>query len=267
MNQKPRATAKTVERLNKHFETYKNLPEGEEKDRAYQKYLRYYDDHNWDDYTVVKDGKEGLYNHLGEVLVPPVYAHLIWYRTRSKKGVRIVAIDENDKMALITVDGEGTPVTGFDYDSIKPVNVGFMDYWVVYKDGKCGIIDEEGNTVLPIEMDDIDYLYNCLDDSDMYTDAVVVLIKDGKYGLMLQDNTVIPPVYDEIPEVVYDDDVDYLGFYDEKVRDYSLIARDGSLVPPEKTDGNDNLVKLVERGNYIREFLPCMSDGSILVEY
>lgn len=95
-----------------------------------------------------ENGKFGVKDVIGEVLVPAIYDsiednHNDWDRFYP------VPASLNGKMALVASDGKGTPCTEFIYDSIS-YDEGF---YFMEKDGKCGFADLNGYIYLPTVAD------------------------------------------------------------------------------------------------------------------
>ena len=66
----------------------------------------------------------------------------------------------------------------------------YIQFWKVVKDGKCGIINNEGKSIIPTHYSDIIYLIDT---------SFVVISEAGKTGLVHKNGTVIiPPVYERI---------------------------------------------------------------------
>lgn len=116
------------------------------------------------------DGKFGIKDAMGTTLVPAEYdyagpAFEDYYRNS------VVAVSKNGKMALVSPDGKGTPVTGFIYDNIEFDGL----YYQLHKDGKVGLATSRGDVVIPVDMDGLDTCFGSL----------VSYTKDEKFGFAM----------------------------------------------------------------------------------
>lgn len=141
-------------------------------------------ENEYDIFTKVftENGKMGVKDAAGEVLVPALYDEVGCTFADYCKGFA-VPVALNDKMALVSQDGKGTLKTGFDYDHIV-----FDDsYYVLVKEGKTGLATGGGSIIIPAEMDK---MYTPIND-------LVAFEKDGKFGFaMIGYNLITEPEYD-----------------------------------------------------------------------
>ncbi len=100
----------------------------------------------------------------------------------------VVKKNEDGKFALKFNGAEDSTDTDYVYDSIWPIAFG-IDYYIVVKDGKKGILSSTGQTLVHCEMDNIEF--------EPFND-IVVMEKGNKHGYFLvTDGTVAPAVFDE----------------------------------------------------------------------
>ncbi len=141
-----------------------------------------------------EDGKKGVVDILGNVVVPPLYedyAELYNYSILAHKP--IPACDSNDKYALVTSDGKGTPLCAFEYDMLRFKFGGGCLYQCWKRDGEkflVGVIDREGNMIVPCEMDEI---YG-------FCNNYAVVEKGNKVGAVTAGGFYIEPLYDDFEE-------------------------------------------------------------------
>ena len=95
-----------------------------------------------------ENGKFGVKDVLGEVLVPAIYES-IEYTHGDWDRFNPVPASMNGKMALVASDGKGTPCTDFIFDSTSYDE----GYYFMEKDGKSGFADLDGYMYLPAEAD------------------------------------------------------------------------------------------------------------------
>ena len=147
------------------------------------------DSYDWSDQEIKENGKAGLSDCFGEVLIPAEYDET-WFRanyfvTREKP----IACKKEDKWGMVLPDGKGTIVTEFRYDNIfLGEYYSFWNFIIVVKDDKYGFIDIKGNSLTPIELDEI---YQPCNDMGMVR-------KGEKYGFIYCNGEYIEPVYEEI---------------------------------------------------------------------
>ena len=158
-------------------------------------------ENEYDIFTQVftENGKMGVKDALGEVLVPAEYDEIGCTFADYCRGFAVPVVRDG-KMALVSPDGKGTLKTGFDYDHIV-----FDDcYYVLVKDGKRGLATGGGDVIIPAEMDEI---YTPFNDLAAFT-------KDKKFGFAMIG-------YDLITEPVYES-YDIVG-----ESDYLQVVKDG----------------------------------------
>lgn len=133
-----------------------------------------------------KDGKWGLFLPNGENVSGYVYNNAGDF----ENGLSAVSIIKEGKEKYGYVNDSGDIIIPFDYSYAQKFKYGKA---IVVKDGKHGIIDYEGRTVIPFEYTGFNpsYDYNVIAAAD----------KNSKWGLIGFDNKVILPfIYDYIFE-------------------------------------------------------------------
>ena len=152
------------------------------------------DEYNTFDIVFEENGKKGLKDIAGRVRVPAVYegfAETYAYTFNRKRPVP--ALNGDGMCALVTTDGTGVPLCGFEYDYIE-----FMfasdGYYRCEKviDGKTrfGILNAQGELLIPCEMDVVHAISNSFSG----------IVKDGKVGLLTTSGVYIAPVFDDLDE-------------------------------------------------------------------
>ncbi len=145
--------------------------------------------YDWSDQEIEANGKLGLADCFGEVLIPAEFDET-WFRanyfvTREKP----IACKKGDKWGMVLPDGKGTIVTDFLYDNIfLGEYYSFWNFIIVAREGKYGFIDIKGNSLTPIELDEIYQPENNMGQ----------VRKGEKYGIIYGNGDYIEPVYDEI---------------------------------------------------------------------
>ena len=145
--------------------------------------------YDWSDQEIETNGKIGLTDCFGEVLIPAEFDET-WFRanyfvTREKP----IACKKGGKWGMVLPDGKGTIVTDFQYDNIfLGEYYSFWNFIIVVRENKYGFIDICGNSLTPIELDEIYQLSN-----DMGQ-----VRKGDMYGFIFYNGDYIEPVYEEI---------------------------------------------------------------------
>ena len=140
------------------------------------------------------DGKFGLRRVTGEIVVPAMFDGIperYNYISEIEEPwglYRPIPVVRNHKYALCKIDGMGTLITDFIYDKIFSYYGSRSRFFVVINNGKKGLINEDGEVVIPCEMDAI---YEMQD-----LDGIVPYQRMGKWGLFCHVAT--EPVYDDI---------------------------------------------------------------------
>lgn len=173
---------------------------------------------------VKKDGKYGIINLDGKVLVEPQYDEIV-----AIFGIKNAYKVKKDNLYGV-VDGEGKQILNVNYADV--INLGEDNksgYIVKDQNGKFGILDYSANQILESKYDAIEQIYG----NDLYVvtengakkvvdksgadiittgfdniasilknkDNGVIFQKDGKYGVMnLSGQVTIEPQYDDLKE-------------------------------------------------------------------
>ena len=241
-NMKKVATLDIVKRVDYIQERLAKINDDEEHttrkeiDTLYKEYDAIREMYDLFDQVFEMDGKVGLCNVAGKVLVPAVYKAFSETYVYRRYGyvMPVPACDFNDKYALVKSDGKGTPLCEFEYEMIKFM-FGSCAFYRCWKKvgGKMlsGVIDCDGNMVVPCEMDVVYAVAN----------NIAVIEKDGKFGGITMDNFYLEPVYDEV-----EDKDGYLYVCKEGIWGY--ISRKGEFIDENDEDRIDEeeLVLLFE---------------------
>jgi len=128
------------------------------------------------------NNKRGVLDETGKVLVPLKYED-VYFESDSLRCVK-----SNGKWGFI--DRKGKLVINYQFDKpaefIESIHGAF-----VYRSTGVGKIDKKGTVLIPLQYDALRYVSHDL----------VSLVKDGKQGLAVKNQVLIPPLYDEISEL------------------------------------------------------------------
>lgn len=196
---KPKATAKHlqfIEDLDKLIDIVEKAEEkGEMPGSAHHSSsdmvdvrYRYINRYDWYDTIFEENGKLGLKDIKGEVIVPAKYdgfqerCHYIY--THNIPRVAVL----RGKAGLAKAYGSGVELTPFDYDFISYMSI--LPYYTVKKGEKFGIIGMDGHEIAPCIIDEV-----CLPSG-----TCVVFKANGKYGLIDSScgDLYVAPQYDNI---------------------------------------------------------------------
>lgn len=193
---------------------------------------------NYSYYTAYENGKFGVINNDGETVIEPSYDEMIaipnnskpifictydvddvtgTYKTKAinEKNEEILtgydtieAIDNfdseqniwyEDNVLRVSKDGKygiidfnGQEVLPCEYDEIAALK-GTSNNFIVKKDGNVGLVNEKGQTIINTEYKDILTL------KEGYKNEYIIVNSDNKYGLISTSGTVlIEPTYEEV---------------------------------------------------------------------
>ena len=192
MDQKPKPTKDLlieVQNIKTRLDSINLYREFEIINTLNNKKVQIMDSFDWSDQEYELNGKSGLTDCFGEVLIPAEYDET-WFRanyfvTREKP----IACRKGDKWGMVLPDGNGTIVTDFLYDNIFLGE--YYSFWnliIVVNNDKFGFIDFKGNSLTPLEIDEI---YLPCNDMGQFR-------KGDKYGFICGNGDYIEPLYEEI---------------------------------------------------------------------
>lgn len=201
---------------------------------------------------VLKDGKYGLINLNGDILLPCEYTEIV-----SLKGVKNnFLVKKDNKVGLVNEKGQF--IISKEYSNILTMKEGYKDeYIIVNTENKYGVISTSGKIIIETKYENIKYLnskdmYAATDGGALklissedkvlldtgYDDIIqakgenVVILKNNKYGVInLKGEQKIPTEYDEIK---YTNSIYYIA---KKADKYGVIDIDNKeIIPFEYTN-------------------------------
>lgn len=164
-------------------------------DALYKEYDEIKAEYDLFDQVFEENGMQGVRNAAGKILVPALYKEFSETYTYKRYGyiMPVPACDFSGKYALVKCDGKGTPMCGFEYDMIKFMfgSCALYKCWKRVGDNYLtGVIDGDGNVLVPCEMDEVYGISN----------GFATVEKDGKFGVITTRSVYIEPLYDEVEE-------------------------------------------------------------------
>lgn len=211
--------------------------EFDEANRLQEAYYQLEEDYDLFDKEFEENGKIGLKEVTGKILVPAMYQGFPEvYSYTIKRGEPVAAFGPGEKFALVTTDGYGTPLTPFEYDMIECKH--HTSFYTCYKmiEGKitCGLLDKTGKLLVPCDMDNVWGIQN----------DIIIIDKDDKYGLYTTSGLYIEPTYDEVK-------VDEAGFLLVRMEDkWGYLSNQGTFIREDDEDTLDHVTILVPFPEY-----------------
>lgn len=135
---------------------------------------------------IEKDGKVGLCNNTGTILIEPKFKEIKNLGENYKEGY--ITVDENNKYGVVNTTKKQVLENKYEY--IKQLYS--TEIFVIKEDNKEQLINTQGEKVLESGFDEI---------KQILKDAVI-FTKDSKYGVMnISSKTVIEPKYEYLKQV------------------------------------------------------------------
>lgn len=214
------------ERMNS-LDPVDNKREWEETAKAGNDFV---DSRDWFTIVIEKDGKEGVMDLDGTVLVPPIFDKVAYTYSRIHVNAnKPVVVVNNGKFGIVRADGTGEMVLPCEHDFIRLTDL--LHFFLVIDNGKIMFVNNLGEQLTPQTINKV-YATN---------NGIIPVETDGKQGLYDYYNDIfIQPAYDDI----------YIGC-DEDVIAYKdgtagyLSAEDGHFLPKDEYDNSDSDEKLI----------------------
>ena len=186
----PRATAVQADRLD--FLTAEIKRVGPESDNYLSLMQEQHDlmfGYDWLDEVFEENGKKGLRNVRGEVVVPAIYDDFLMPRPYYLP-MMLVGAKKGDKFALVERDGKGTPSTDFEFHYVEPIPFTLFNIAFKSEDLHHFAIVVLGKVFTPYEL--VNYYRPC-------DDHIILKGDNDKYGIIGMGSLVyISPEYDDV---------------------------------------------------------------------
>ncbi|MBQ5874359.1 MAG: WG repeat-containing protein [Alistipes sp.] len=163
----------------------------------YEEHANLINNYDWYDEEVEENGKVGLKNVKGEVLVPAIYDGIASFESYFFPSFPIAA-EKDGKQLLVKRDGKGTPVTEALYTHIQRITYSAIYAVCQEEGGKYCALMAGGEVFTPYE---IERCYPMVD-------GCIIVEANGKYGVLSVDQGLvyISPEYDEVCDQGFGDD-------------------------------------------------------------
>ena len=153
----------------------------------------------------------------------------------------VLKVQKDGKFGLINL--EGNEILPCEYDSIGTIK-GVENSLIVKKDSNVGLVNNTGKVIIPVEYSEIETI------SKDYKDGYLVKNTDSKYGIINSEgNVVLECKYDDIKKIK--DDNNYIVKEDGT---WKVVAEDGTtflegkVANAEDMDNGNVIIK--EKGKY-----------------
>lgn len=187
-----KATSEILRVYNNMMAKADKLTDEKLRDEALAEAEKYKNGFDWSDVIFYEDGKAGVKNVLGEILVPAKFDKIAFTYCYFVKNMPYIVINHGN-FGMVKSDGSGEMLAPCEYHEIAPLI--YYGCFIVMADDYWGLINSNGHIVAPVEHDDIQIL----------EDQFAVFRKDDKKGLYAFENDVyVSPEYDDIKH----DDID-----------------------------------------------------------
>ncbi len=225
---KIKATAedlKTYEEFEKRMNSLDPVDNKREWDETAKAGNDFVDSHDWFTIVIEKNGKEGVKDLDGTVLVPPIFDKVSYlYNRIDVKATMPIIVINNDKHGLVRTDGTGDMLLPCEHENIYLNET--LSFFHVIDNGKTMFVSTRGKQLTPQTMDKV-YGSN---------GSIVVVQTGDKLGLFdISCSLFIEPTYDNI-EVEFEEPI---IAYKDGVAGY-LSADDGHFIPKDEYDNNDS---------------------------
>lgn len=225
---KPKATAEDLKTFNEFEERMNSLDpvdnelEWKETAKAGNDFV---DSRDWFTIVIEKDGKEGVKDLDGTVLVPPIFDKVAYTYSRIYMNAdKPVVVINNGKFGIVRADGTGEMLLPCEHDFIRLNDL--LQFFLVSDNGKTMFVNNVGKQLTPQTLDDV---YD--------TNNGIIVVKTGdKEGLFdIYNGLFVEPAYDKI-ELGCDEAV---IAYKDGIAGY-LSGEDGHFIPKDEYDNNDS---------------------------
>ena len=193
--------------LKKSIEVYEpNLTDGDKEhlETLKEEYYGLTHHYDWSNLVFEENGKKGLKDVEGNILIPAVYDGFESTETLFSKSSDVVA-KKGDKSGLARCDGKGTPSTEFIYQHMQ--RIPYSNIYIVTKPDNPSrfALLENGQLLTPFELETFGEI----------CDGALPLLADGKQGMLAIElgNIYVRPEYDDI--------------YDEGMGEEFIFVKDG----------------------------------------
>jgi hypothetical protein len=158
----------------------------------YNEYMDLFNRFDWSAEVFESNGKYGLKNAVGEIIVAPDYEDFMMLSSSDLQTGDWVVAQDKGKWGVLEVDGNGNWMIEPEYDYIGYPN----PITHVRKNEKWGVLDINKNEfIIPLECDKVH-----ADMGFMFTNGIAIYEKDGKVGVIIEDGRFTSPIFEDVDE-------------------------------------------------------------------
>lgn len=181
--------------------------------------------------------KVGLINLKGDVVVPAVYDNIRKYQDRNKKRDKLIIekdgmfgfLDSNLKILFQPIyrTNDDENYTGYPEHNI--IN---REYIKVFKAGKCGLINENGDLLIDFKFDNLVLIHDTMYVGYIYKNEIS---KNNYYRHRVESCIVHDKKFNQITELKNYDHIEYFGikrFIVKKDNKYGVLNHKGDVIVP-----------------------------------
>ena len=205
MNDDEKKTKATSELADKLDNLEAEIKRADRDDMNYLRLLQDREDlvygYDWFDEVFEENGKKGLRNIRGEVVVPAIYDGFGMLHPYYLPTMLVGAI-KDDKFGLVRRDGKGTPTTDFEFHYVEPIPYTLFNIAFKSEDLNHFAIIVLNKVFTPYEL--VNYYRPC-------DDHIILKGDNDKYGIIGMSSLIyISPEYDDIIDNGIGDDFTFI---------------------------------------------------------
>lgn len=237
MNNKTQQMKPSMEVIDRFIELEAMISSNDQNmtEALYNEHAGLLENYDWCDEVFEENGKKGVKNVKGEILVPAIYDDFLMKETFFFPSLPVAAVKDG-KAGLVERDGKGTPRTAFEFAFIER-NFFSPVYFVWKAEDKKHFALMAGSTVItPYELDGF---YEP-------SDGCMIVRSGDKYGVLAIDQGLvyISPEYDDVLDQGFGEN---FIFVKDGVEGY--VTLDGRFVSKEEyaeldPDAQDELLEV-----------------------
>lgn len=214
-NNKIKATLEDLETINSL------MAETSTEDDVLDKLNEFAGERDWFTTVFKENGKEGVKDLDGSILVPAMFDTICYTYDRTFFGAsKPIVVLQNGKFGIVKADGTGEMLVPCEHEQIND----FYGMYLIVDNGKAGLFSC-GKMVVPQIVDQFYEPWN----------GMVVFVSNGKYGLYDQVGDIyVEPVYEAMD---MNEQLDFKVSFEGK--EGYLDSEDGHFVPAEVAEDPD----------------------------
>ena len=237
LTNRPKPTIEIINRfdeLDAQITTFDDKTDSNTSTNVLQEYYNLMYKYDWYDNVFEENGKKGLKNVKGEVVVPATFDDILMPEPYYYPSLPAPVVKEG-KAGLVKRDGQGTVEVDFDYYYIERVFNAAIYAVTQAEDKKHFALMAAGTVLTPYEVEE--YYLPC--------DGCMIIRKNDKYGVLAIDQGLIyiAPEYDKVLDPGYGE---YFLFIKDGVEGY--VTLEGKFISKDEFDN----LEIDEQNEYLQ---------------